>query len=111
MRTNFSKEEMNIFNLTNDLARGDFSIYVDDNVKVFAKDLKEYDGTTLQYVGIMPVSTELDKFIEEIDKVTVDNYISSLKGLKHEDFKEGVVTKIRGYIPKFKFNEFRASLY
>ena len=39
----------------------DFMLYSDDSVKVFAKDLKEYDGTTLQYVGIMPVKENLDK--------------------------------------------------
>ena len=34
----------------------DFLLYVDSNVKAFAKDLKEYNGTTLQYVGIMPIT-------------------------------------------------------
>ena len=29
-------------------------MYNDDNIKVFAKDLKTYNQTTLQYVGIMP---------------------------------------------------------
>ena len=81
----------------------DFSIFVDDNVKIFAKDLKEYNGTTLQYVGIMPTTVELDKFIETLDDTTINNYISNLKDIKYENFKEGVVTKIYGYIPKFKF--------
>ncbi|MBO5180245.1 MAG: hypothetical protein J6B87_07880 [Clostridia bacterium] len=81
----------------------DFYIFVDDNVKVFAKDLKEYDGTTLQYVGIMPTTVELDKFIENLDDTTINNYISNLKDISYENFKEGVVTRIYGYIPKFKF--------
>ena len=81
----------------------DFSIFVDDNVKIFAKDLKEYNGTTLQYIGIMPTTVELDKFIETLDDAKINNYISNLKDIKYENFKEGVVTKIYGYIPKFKF--------
>lgn len=81
----------------------DFSIYVDDNVKVFAKDLKEYEGTTLQYIGIMPTNEELDSYVKSVDETKINNIINNLKDLKTENFKEGVVTKITGYIPKFKF--------
>lgn len=81
----------------------DFSLYVDDNVKVFAKDLKEYDGTTLQYVGIMPINEYLDKYIENLTDLKLNQLINNLKELKIENFKEGVLTKITGYIPKFKF--------
>lgn len=81
----------------------DFSIYVDNNIKVFAKDLKEYNGTTLQYIGIMPTTEDLDNYIKNIDKAEIDNIINKLKDLKVENFKSGVVTKITGYIPKFKF--------
>ena len=28
-------------------------LYTDDKVKAFAKDLKTYNGTTLQYVGLV----------------------------------------------------------
>ena len=81
----------------------DFSIYVDDSVKVFAKDLKEYEGTTLQYVGIMPTKENLENYIENIDETKINNIINNLKDLKTENFKDGVVTKITGFIPKFKF--------
>lgn len=81
----------------------DFSLYVDDNIKVFAKDLKEYDGTTLQYVGIMPINESLDSYLTNVDETTISHIISNLKELKTENFKDGVVTKITGYIPKFKF--------
>lgn len=81
----------------------DFSIYVDNNIKVFAKDLKEYNGTTLQYIGIMPTTEDLDNYIKNIDEAEIDNIINKLKDLKVENFKSGVVTKITGYIPKFKF--------
>lgn len=81
----------------------DFSYYVDDNVKVFAKDLKEYDGTTLEYIGIMPTSQDLDNYIENLNEDDIDNLIFNLKELTLEDSKDGVVTEIRGFIPKFKF--------
>lgn len=81
----------------------DFSIYVDEDVKIFAKDLREYDGTRLQYVGIMPISKELDKFISDINSNYINYYISNLKDINYKNFEEGVVTVISGYIPKFKF--------
>ena len=81
----------------------DFSLYVDDSVKVFAKDLKEYSGTTLQYIGIMPVSEKLDSYIKNTNETKINDLISKLKEIKSENFKEGVATQITGYIPKFKF--------
>ena len=81
----------------------DFSIYTDDKVKVFAKDLKEYNGTKLQYVGIMPINESLDKYVENINEKDINKIIENLKELKSENFKKGVITKITGYIPKFKF--------
>lgn len=82
----------------------DFSLYVDNSVKVFAKDLEKSDGTTLQYIGIMPIKQDLDSFIEEKTEDDIKNLIGQLKELKLENFKDGVLTKIRGYIPKFKFD-------
>lgn len=81
----------------------DFEFYDDDNVKVFSKDLQEYNGTTLQYIGIMPKNESLANYIENIDVNQVNNIINNLKGISLENFEEGVVTKITGYIPMFKF--------
>lgn len=81
----------------------DFYVYQDEKVKSFAKDLKEYNGTTLQYVAIMP-EEDLDKYINNVTAEDVNKIISSLKDVKRENFKEGVVTQIVGYIPKFKFD-------
>ena len=82
----------------------DFSIYNTDDVKVFAKDLKEYDGTTLQYIGIMPTKDSLDDFINKLDTNKIKEYITNLKSITdYNNFKEGVVTKIIGKIPKFNF--------
>ncbi len=81
----------------------DFSLYTDDNVKAFAKDLKEYNGTTLQYIGIMPIKKDLDEYIKSIDSKDINNIVSNLKELKRENFKDGVITCINGFIPKFNF--------
>ena len=90
-------------NYHNSGSSSDFSMYIDENVKIFAKDLKEYDGTTLQYIGIMPRQENLDTFINNITEDSLSNYISNLKTLSYENFKEGVVTRITGFIPKFDF--------
>lgn len=81
----------------------DFSFYVDDDVKMFAKDLKEYDGTTLEYIAIMPTEKDLDEFIENTETEEIKDLIDNLKELKLENVKDGVITEITGYIPKFKF--------
>lgn len=81
----------------------EFYVYDDENIKAFAKDLKEYNGTTLQYVAIMP-EENLSTYIDNITANDINQIIENLKELKSENFKEGVVTEIVGYIPKFKFN-------
>ena len=82
----------------------DFEFYVDNNVKMFAKDLKEYDGSKLQYIGIMPIQEELSKFVKDLDSKKVSNYISNLKEIKLENFDDKVITEIYGYIPMFDFD-------
>ena len=82
----------------------DFYFYDDENVKVFAKDLKEYNNTTLQYIGIMPKQEELDKYIKVTDADKINTIINNLKGIELDSFKDGVITKISGYVPMFKFD-------
>lgn len=82
----------------------DFKFYNDDNVKVFAKDLKEYNGTTLQYVGIMPKNDSLDNYIKNIKSSDINELISNLKSIELDSFKDGVITEIYGHIPLFKFD-------
>ena len=82
----------------------DFEFYIDDNTKVFAKDLKEYDGTTLQYIGIMPTNTSLDNFIENMEASDINTLINNLKPMELSSFKEGYITEITGYIPMFKMD-------
>ena len=81
----------------------DFLVYEDENVKEFAKDLQTYDGTTLQYIGIMPKNVELTEFIKSSDKNSLTKIIKELKEVKIDSFEEGYATRIRGFIPFFKF--------
>ena len=82
----------------------DFEFYTDENVKVFAKDLKQYDGTTLQYIGIMPIKDSLDTYIKNTKAEDLSKLIGNLKKIELDNFKEGVITQITGYIPMFKFD-------
>ena len=81
----------------------DFYLYDDDSVKMFAKDLREYDGMTLQYVGIMPKNDSLQDFIQNTDAKKISTLVGSLKELKYSNFKEGVITKVKGSIPLFNY--------
>lgn len=81
----------------------DFYFYDDDQVKVFAKDLKTYDNTTLEYVGIMPKTSELVDYIKNTDATKINGIINNLKPIELNSFEEGYITEIKGYIPMFKF--------
>ena len=82
----------------------DFEFYDDKDVKLFAKDLKKYNGVTLQYIGIMPKTKSLDKFISDINPSDLNSLIGKLKKIELNNFKEGVITDIYGKIPMFKFD-------
>lgn len=82
----------------------DFSFYDDTNLKAFAKDLKTYDGTTLQYIGIMPKTVQLNEYIKNVDATKLNNIISGLKEIKLDSFEEGYITKVYGYIPIFSYD-------
>ena len=85
-------------------ASTDFSLYVDDEVKAFAKDLKEYDGVTLRFVAIMPQDGDLARWLQNTNAGQIKDTISRLKEIRSENFSDGVVTKIVGFIPKFHFD-------
>ena len=81
----------------------DFLVHEDDNVRVFAKDLQEYEGETLQYIGIMPKKDELTDFVKNTNKDELNKIINNLKEVNIDSFEEGYATRIRGFIPFFKF--------
>ena len=82
----------------------DFYFYVDENVKIFAKDLKKYSDTTLEYIAIMPTKEELNDFIKNNNASKINALISKIKPLTLDSFKEGVISEITGFIPMFKFD-------
>lgn len=81
MRTNFSKDVMEVFELANDLARGDFSLHVDSE-KVNRKDLEDFlrdrinndilKGCTL-FQAYRRNNVVLFEIIEEIVNLTISN--------------------------------------
>lgn len=81
IKTNFSADEMKVFDLANDLARGDFSIHVDKE-KVTRADLENYlrdkinndilKGATL-YQAYRRNNITLFEIIEEIVNLTISN--------------------------------------
>ena len=81
----------------------DFEFYIDDNVKLFAKDLKEYDGRTLQYIGIMPTKENLKNYIKETQKEELNDLIKKLNPIEIESFSEGYITELYGDIPLFNY--------
>lgn len=82
-RMNFSTDEMKIFDLANDLARGNFSLHVDKE-KVSRKDLEDYlrktinddilKGATL-YQAYRRNNIVLFEIMEEIVNLTISNDI------------------------------------
>lgn len=81
MRTNFSTEEMKVLDLTNDLARGDFSLHVDKE-KVTRKDLEEYLRDTINkeilkgaslYQAFRRNNVTIFEIIEEVVNLTISN--------------------------------------
>jgi len=81
----------------------DFKLHVDDDYKVFSKELKEYSGTTLEYIGIMPRKTSLNQFIQNMNVTTIQELIGKLKSLELDNFEKGKITKIKGGIPLFNY--------
>ena len=82
----------------------DFMFYDDEAVKVFAKDLKTYDGLTLQYVGIMPKTADLADYVGKVTAADLNKLTGSLKEIKSECFEEGYLTVVEGYIPMFSYD-------
>ena len=81
----------------------EFELYVDDDVKVFGKDLQTYDGMTLQYVAVMPRNVSLAEYVRNLTAKDLSSTMNKLKSLQLKNFKNGVVTKVFGNIPLFNY--------
>ena len=82
----------------------DFKFHIDDDVKVFSKELKEYNGTTLEYIGIMPRNKSLDEFIKNSDAKSINEILGKIKTVDLKNVEKGKVTKFVGGIPFFKYD-------
>lgn len=82
----------------------DFMFYDDEEIKAFAKDLKTYDGVTLQYIGFMPKKQNINDYINNVNARSLNNIINSLKDIKLENFASGKITEVVGTIPLFSFD-------
>lgn len=81
----------------------DFSYYTNEDVKILAKDLKEYNNSQLQFVAIMPKKQQLNAFIQNLSANDINNWLNKLTIASQDNCDEGVVTVIDGYIPGFDF--------
>lgn len=84
-------------------ASTDFKFHDDSDVKAFAKELKEYNGTTLEYIAIMPKNVSLKEYISSSTATSLTTVINKLKSIELDNFEKGKVTKIIGGIPLFKY--------
>ncbi|MBQ3318531.1 hypothetical protein IJG76_00715 [Candidatus Saccharibacteria bacterium] len=82
----------------------DFTFADNKSEKVFRKELKKYDGTTLEYIAIMPLVDTLEDYVKKLTASDLESVIKSTRTIETSNFKDGVVTKVNGYIPFFDFS-------
>lgn len=83
----------------------DFSYLDTESEKVFAKELQKNNGSTLQYIGIMPKNEDLNSYMETLSSEKIEEITKKLNNTSTiAGFKDGVITKVNGYIPFFDYN-------
>ncbi|OUM57228.1 Non-catalytic module family DOC2 [Piromyces sp. E2] len=75
----------------------DIAYYKDDNITVLVMNLKDYDGTQLEFMAIMP-KENLSDYVNNVSKEQINHIDKNLKLSSDEEY--GVNVKI----PKFKFD-------
>jgi len=91
-------QEMKATMMSNDEIKSNYiSYYIDDDITVLTMSLKNYNGTQLEFMAIMP-DKNLNTFIENVSKEQITQIDKKLK--LSSDEKDGVNI----IIPKFKFN-------
>ena len=69
----------------------DYKFYIDSDVKVFQKELKNYNGLELEYIALMPRKELLSNYIKNMDKDKISNYINDLKSIELNNFEKGKI--------------------
>lgn len=82
----------------------DFKYYVDEDITVYAKELKEYDGTNLQFIAFKPEKTSLSEYIKTFDTSSYEELISKLKPIEKEYHNKNKYVYVKTILPKFKFD-------
>ena len=75
----------------------DISYYIGDNITALTIDLKEYEGTQLEFMAIMP-DDDLEGYVNTLTTQTIEEITKNLKLASNT--KAGVDI----YIPKFEFD-------
>jgi len=73
------------------------SYYKNDDITVLNLDIKDYNGTQLQFMAIMP-EENLSGYVEKVSKVQIDDIASKLKSSGEE------IDGVNYSLPKFKFD-------
>jgi len=83
--------------MTKTVNDNDLSYYINKNITAITMDLKENNGTQLEFMAIMP-NENLSTFVENVSKAQINEIDQQLRSAKFE--AGGVTLKM----PKFKFN-------
>jgi len=75
----------------------DLFYYIDESVTAITMDLKDYNGTQMEFMAIMP-NENLSGYIEEVTKEQINEIDQQLRSAEFVD--DGVTLRM----PKFKFN-------
>jgi len=75
----------------------DIAYYINDDITVLTMSLKNYNGTQLEFMAIMP-EKDLSGYVEKVTREQIDEIDKNLKLSSDEEY--GVNVKI----PKFKFS-------
>ena len=81
----------------------DFYYYDGKDVAAFAKDLKTYNDTTLQYVAISPKDKNIKKYVNDTSAEDLNKILKGLKDLSWDSYEDGYVTLIGGSVKNFDY--------
>lgn len=102
IQTQFLKDLKTNYGIVN--SSTDFRFLDTEDEKVFAKDLKTYGETTLEYIAIMPKNVSLDEYVKNTNSKKLSTLLESIKSIQLDSFKDGVITEVYGTIPLFNYD-------
>ena len=79
-----------------------FGYYLDDDVQVYSRQLKEYDGERLEFVAIMPKTERLTDYTADLSKNDIDDLLGKIEHINTKPLTVPV-RKVNLTIPMFDF--------